>query len=183
MRPLKDVRIFFALWPDDEVRLRIAKNLKLLKLDSNKSRPVTNPNLHMTLHFVGNTSIAEMNCLDRQAGLTRAESFELTLDYSGYFKKPQVLWFGSHTTPEALYDLQGELGQHLKTCAYTPESRPYSPHVTVARKIFEAPDTVSLQPISWRVNRFVLINSISIPAGVRYEVIESYPLANVYRSD
>ncbi|MCZ6723874.1 MAG: RNA 2',3'-cyclic phosphodiesterase, partial [Gammaproteobacteria bacterium] len=78
--------------------------------------------------------------------------------------------------PEALYDLQGKLGQHLKTCAYTPESRPYSPHVTVARKIFEAPDTVSLQPINWRVNRFVLINSISIPAGVRYEVVESYPL-------
>ncbi len=176
MRPLKDVRIFFALWPDDEVRLRIAENLKRLNLDSNKSRLVTNPNLHMTLHFVGNTSFEEMNCLDRQAKLAQGKLFELTLDYSGYFKKPQVLWFGSHTTPRALHDLQRNLGQHLQTCGYTPVSRSYSPHLTVARKIFEAPGAVSLEPISWQVNRFVLVNSISIPEGVRYEVVESYPL-------
>ena len=131
----------------------------------------------MTLHFVGNTSFEEMSCLDRQAHLAQAESFELTLDFSGYFKKPQVLWIGSHTSPRALYDLQNNLGQHLQTCGYTPESRPYSPHVTVARKIFEAPTAVSLEPISWQVNRFVLVNSISIPDGVRYEVVESYPLA------
>jgi len=176
MRPLKDVRLFFALWPDEEIRLRIAKNLELFKLDSNKCRLVTNPNLHMTLHFVGNTSFAEMNCLGLKARLTRAESFNLSLDCSGYFKKPQVLWFGSQTVPQALYDLQRKLGQHLKTCAYTPESRPYSPHVTVARKIFEAPETVPIKPISWQVDRFVLVKSISISGGVRYEVIESYAL-------
>jgi 2'-5' RNA ligase len=176
MRQLKDVRIFFALWPDDEVRLRIAENLKLLNLDSSKSRLVSGPNLHMTLHFVGNRSFGEMNCLDRQAKLVRAESFELILDYSGYFKKPQVLWFGGHTIPRALHDLQNNLGQHLQICGYTPESRPYSPHLTVARKIFEAPGSISLEPICWQVNRYVLVNSISIPEGVRYEVVESYPL-------
>ena len=176
MRPLKDVRIFFALWPDDEVRHRIAENLKLFNLDSNESRLVTNTNLHMTLHFVGNTSFAEMNCLDLQARLTEAEPFNLTLDCSGYFKKPQVLWFGCDTIPQALYDLQRHLGQHLKICAYTPESRPYSPHVTVARKIFEAPEAVPIGPMNWQVDRFVLVKSISIFGGVRYEVVESYTL-------
>ena len=81
MRPLNDARLFFALWPDDEVRFQIEKNLKLFYLDSDKSRLVTNANLHMTLHFVGNTSIAEMNCLDLKAKLTEAvnkfkESFQ-----------------------------------------------------------------------------------------------------------
>lgn len=176
MRPLKDVRLFFALWPNDDVRFRIAENLKLFKLDGNKSRLVTNTNLHMTLHFIGNSSFKEMSCLDLQAKLTEAESFNLTLDCSGYFKKPQVFWFGSRAIPRALYELQHNLGQHLKTCAYKPESRPYSPHVTVARKIFEAPLTVSMEPISWQVNRFVLVKSISITGGVRYEVVESYAL-------
>jgi len=176
MRPLKDVRLFFALWPDDEVRLRIAENLKHFNLDSKKVRLVANANLHMTLHFVGNTSFAEMRCLDRQAKLTRAESFNLTLDSSGSFRKPGVLWIGSHSSPGALYDLQGKLGQHLKACAYTPESRPYSPHLTVARKITEAPEAISIEPIAWRVDRFVLVKSISISGGVRYEVVESYAL-------
>ena len=176
MRSLKDVRIFFALWPDDEVRHQIAENLKLFNLDRNNGRFVTIANLHMTLHFVGNTSFAEMSCLDFQARLTEAKPFNLTLDCSGYFKKPQVLWFGCDTIPQALYDLHRHLGQHLKICAYTPESRPYSPHVTVARKIFEAPETVPIEPISWRVDRFVLVKSISISGGVRYEVVESYAL-------
>lgn len=176
MRPIKDVRLFFALWPDDEVRFRIVENLKLFDLEENKGRIISSSNLHMTLHFIGNTSFAEMSCLTQQARLTRAESFDLTLDYSGYFRKPRVLWFGCRYVPQALYDLQRKLGRHLEVCDYTPEARTYSPHVSVARKFFPAPVAIPLAPVLWRVDRFVLVKSISKPAGVHYEVLESYAL-------
>jgi len=155
MRPVKDVRLFFALWPDDEVRLKIANNLDRFNLNQNKSRLVTNSNLHLTLHFVGNTSIA---------------------DYSGFFKKPKVLWLGCQQAPRALYNLHQNLGQKIAQCAFEPEMRAYAPHVTVARKIIEAPASIPFEPVHWQVNRFVLVESISIPGGVRYEVVESYPL-------
>lgn len=170
----KSVRLFFALWPDDEIRIQIAENLKRFKIDRNQSRLVTNSNLHLTLHFIGNTSLAEMKCLNRQAGQVNAEPFDLCIDCSGFFKKPKVLWFGCQTVPKTLYDLQKNLGELIARCAYTPESRPYSPHLTVARKINEAPGTLPIEPVRWQVDRFVLVESVSISGGVRYEVVESY---------
>ncbi len=174
MRPVEDVRLFFALWPDDDVRLQIVENLRKLDLDRNKNRLVSNNNLHLTLHFVGNVSITKMKCLDWQARQVIAEKFDLSLDYSGYFKKPKVLWLGCRTVPRALIDLQQNLGREIAECEYTPEERPYSPHVTVARKIYHAPEPVEFAPISWQVDRFVMVESISDVAGVRYEVVKSY---------
>ena len=174
MRPGEDVRLFFALWPDDDVRFQIVENLRRLELDRNKSRPVTPGNFHLTLHFVGNVSIAEMKCLDRQARQVKAEKFDLSLDYSGYFKKPKVLWLGCRTVPRALIDLQQNLGREIAECEYTPEERPYSPHLTVARKIYQAPEPVAVAAIYWQVNRFVMVESISDLAGIRYEVVKSY---------
>jgi 2'-5' RNA ligase len=176
MRPVKDVRLFFALWPDDEARLKITENLNRFNLDQNKSRLVANNNLHLTLHFVGNTSIAEIECLDAQARLVNSRPFDLILDYSGFFEKPKVLWFGCRQAPRTLYDLHQNLGQKITKCAFEPETRAYSPHVTVARKIIEAPESIAFDPVHWQVNRFVLVESISISGGVRYEVVESYPL-------
>ncbi len=178
MREKKDVRIFFALWPDEGLRIKIVENLNRIDLDRDKCRRVANSNLHLTLHFVGNTSIAEMECLDRQAREFDADPFELTLDSSGFFKKPKVLWIGCQAAPQALFDLQGNLGEQISQCAYTPETRPYSPHMTVARKIIGAPGSIPFGPVLWRVNRFVLVESTSGPGGVRYEVVESYPLVS-----
>ena len=174
MRPVEDVRLFFALWPDDDVRLQIVENLWQLDLDRNKNRLVSNNNLHLTLHFVGNVSITKMKCLDRQARQVKSEKFDLSLDYSGYFKKPKVLWLGCRTVPQALIDLQQSLGREIAECEYTPEQRPYSPHLTVARKIYQEPEPVAVAAIHWQVYRFVMVESIADLAGVRYEIVESY---------
>lgn len=176
MRPVKHARLFFALWPNDEIRLQIAKNLKRFNLDQHKSRLVTNDNLHLTLHFIGNTSITEMKCLDRQARQCNGKPFDLTLDCSGYFKKPKVFWLGSRRVPRSLSNLHRNLGELISECEYVLELRPYSPHVTVARKVYQAPEPASFEPVHWRVNRFVMVESVSVFGGVRYEVVESYPL-------
>ena len=174
MRAAKDVRLFFALWPDDEVRFRIDENRKRYSINSVKSGLVSSNNLHMTLHFIGNTTMAEMTCLDQQARQVNADAFNMTLDCAGYFKKPKVLWIGCQTVPQALIDLQQNLGQEIAECEFTPETRPYSPHVSVARKIYRASEPVTIKPVPWLVDRFVMVESVSVSGGVRYEVVESY---------
>ena len=155
----------------------MAENLKRFTIDSEKSRFIANSNLHMTLHFIGNVSIAEKKCLETQARLVNAEPFECILDCSGYFKKPGVLWFGCQAAPKALYDLHSNLGKQIVQCAYTPETRPYAPHVTMVRKIIKVPEPIPFEPLHWQVNRFVLVESLPVSSGVQYEVVESYPLA------
>ena len=174
MRAKKDIRLFFALWPDEEVREKIAEYVNLLLSES--GRVVPRYNWHMTLHFIGNATFDEKDCLDRQARTVKASVFELNFDQTGFFKKPKVFWLGSENPPEALFDLQKNLGKQISCCEYDPETRPYSPHITVARKVTEKPAFRFSSKIPWYVDRFVLIESVSEPDGVRYQVLEEYLL-------
>ena len=175
MREEKSLRLFFALWPDEKVRDQIELNLRILPPTA--GRIVPRHNWHMTLHFIGNTSLDEKNCLHRQAKKLRSAKFNLTIGRCGYFKKPKVFWFGCEQTPQALLTVQQNLGILLSECQYEPETRHYSPHITVARKVLTPPEQIEVKPIQWHVDRFVLIESISIKDGVRYDVIEQYSLS------
>ncbi len=172
MRETKDIRLFFALWPDNDVREEISECLKAYP--SNSSRLVPGYNWHMTLHFIGNTTFGEKKCLDRQARKVSAKSFELSLDRTGFFKKPKVFWLGCSRVPKALFDLQKNLGKAISHCEYQPEIRPYAPHVTVARKVTQPSEVSQMAAICWRVDRFVLIESVSESGSVRYQVLEEY---------
>ena len=176
MREEKDVRIFFALWPDEKVRRNIVDLFADSDLDPARGRFLSPGNIHMTLHFIGNSSLAEMKCLQRQASGVAGDSFVVDLDRQGYFSKPKVLWIGCSHTPRALPDLQARLGQQLLRCDFTPERRPFNPHVTIARKLAVAPKHIKFEAIRWKIDRFVLVESRPIPEGVQYQVIDEYPL-------
>lgn len=172
MREKRDIRLFFALWPDEPVRQQISCYLESLSPYSGLVVPSFN--WHMTLHFVGNTTFEEKICLDRQANKVQIKPFEITIDKTGYFKKPKVFWLGCRRPPQALFDLQEKLGWQIGHCEYQPESRPYSPHITVMRKVMKKPDFESVGRINWQVDRFVMIESVAQSGGVRYQVVEEY---------
>lgn len=174
MRETKDIRLFFALWPDEPVREAISSCINLLP--ENTGRLVPRYNWHMTLHFIGNTTFAEKDCLHSQAEKLKAKPFDLQIDRAGYFSKPRVFWLGCRQPPGVLFELQQNLGGLISECEYEPETRLYSPHVTVARKVFEKPEIEPPSSISWHVDRFVLIESVAVSNGVRYRVLEEYLL-------
>lgn len=180
MREKRDIRLFFALWPDDSLREEISRRSG--RITPKNGRQVPRYNWHMTLHFIGNTSLDERDCLNRQARKVRAEAFELSVDQTGYFKKPRVLWLGCQHPPDALFTLHQKLGGKISRCEYQPETRAYSPHITIARKVFKEPQLLPVEPIKWIVDKFVLIESVSVAQGVRYDVIESYDLVDPQRS-
>lgn len=180
MRKKKDLRLFFALWPGEGVREKIAQSIE--KIPAGSGRLVPPHNWHMTLHFIGNTTFAEKDCLHRQARKVRTRPFELSLDQMGFFKKSKVFWLGISETPNALIDLQKNLGREISHCDYQPEIRPYSPHITVLRKTGRAPELKPVQPFVWKVDKFVLIESISGSNGVHYEVLENYRLDKIIES-
>ncbi len=169
-------RLFFALWPDDTLRAQIVETRKLIPgLD--QGRLLVAGNLHLTLHFLGNIDLDRIECFIRQARKVRAQPFSLELDTPGYFKKARVLWLGCQQLPTALVDLHRQLGRHLETCEFKVEERPYNPHMTLARKINRRPDMPPrVEPLPWQVDKFVLVQSVSIEGGVRYQVKESFPL-------
>jgi len=175
MRENKLIRIFFALWPDQAMRKSLNRAANTLPVQR-PARRVPDYNLHLTLHFIGNVYLEQLDCLQRQARKVKAPGFDLCLDTQGCFGKARIGWLGCSEVPDRLRQLHQELGRRLRQCEFQPEARRYNPHVTVARKIRSVPEPVDFDPIPWRVKNFVLIESKSTDDGVKYRVIETYPL-------
>lgn len=170
------LRIFFALWPDAATRARLAAIAARIPL-SRPARRVPDYNLHLTLHFVGNVDRADADCMRRQVRAVGGAAFDLSIDSSGHFDRARVGWLGPARIPDALLNLQRELGLNLRSCGYEAEKRAYSPHVSVIRKLNRAPELVAFDPLLWKVDNFVLVESRAAETGVRYQVVESYPLS------
>lgn len=170
-------RLFFALWPSEEVREQIAQAFKRAPQSSMNGRKVPPSNYHISLHFIGNVDSDMQQCLHRAAQSVMAEDFQLTLDRYGHFYKPRVFWLGCQQVPVALTNLQQQLGDALAACGYQTDSRPYAPHVTLMRKLLRPGELASITDIQWRAEEFVLVESKSTTEGVRYEVLERYPLS------
>jgi len=176
MREVSDKRVFFALWPDTELRQSLSQAAKTIPI-RRPARRVPDYNLHLTLHFIGNVYLDQLSCLRQQARQVTGQGFDLLIDTQGCFRQARVAWLGCSELPAALLQLHRQLGQDLRQCGYRPESRGYNPHVTVARKLGAVSGQAGFSALVWRVNNFVLIESRATDIGVKYQVIDTYPLA------
>lgn len=173
---MKTPRLFFALWPDNQLRHAIVETFSPLPQPPG-GRIMQPHNLHMTLHFVGSVSDEVKDCMHQAAQTVRAKTFECHLDCFGVFPKAKIFWMGCQHRPVELLQLNKILGVALENCGYQPEKRDFTPHVTLLRKCTSpVPDQQGFS-IPWRVNEFVLVESCMDRHGVNYQVIEKYPLS------
>ena len=167
-------RLFFALWPDDEVRVALEATGKSLLGKRIKRLPAAN--LHLTLAFAGSVTGSVRRCLESAAGNIRQAPFELTLDQSGHWHRPRIAWIGPTHTPPGLWSLVGDLRAAFETCGLQADTRPYQPHVTLARRISRLENPAPITPVSWSIRSFSLVASVTDPRGARYEQLVSWTL-------
>jgi len=168
-------RLFFALWPSDALRRQLQRNCKSL-LRHTGGRPVPAENLHITLAYLGSTSPRQRACVEAMADAIHCPRFSMWLTESGHWSRPRVLWIAPAEMPDPLVRLAAQLHDGAGKCGLRLDSRPYCAHVTLKRKLANIPRNLKFQPVRWDADRFVLVHSISQPAGVRYEVIAEWAL-------
>jgi 2'-5' RNA ligase len=152
------------------------------------ARWTTRQQWHVTLHFIGERASDEP--FREALANVSAASFEMTLKSVGTFPlkgKPRVLWAGIEA-PQALQTLYQSVGDALKTSDYEPETRPYNPHLTIARFKGQTPNRdemqvyfeqhESFQTDSFPISDFTLYKSELRPSGAVYTVRERFMLAN-----
>ena len=168
-------RLFFALWPNDQVRQSIIEILPAVPASGN-CRITQAENLHITLHFIGRVTHEVKGCLHHAAQSIKNKPFFVNLDYLGDFKKAKICWMGCKVLPVELMLLHDKLGESLANCGYQIESLDYKPHITLMRKCTTPVNSIQDFVIPWFVDEFALIESIPVSRGVRYQVIEKYSL-------
>ena len=168
-------RLFFALWPDETVRNALAS----MGADMHPAcggRLVAVANIHLTLFFVGAVDQSRVDDLGAAAGRVKSNAFELTLDRLGRFRRSGVAWAGSSRCPPELIDLEASLRAELGCEGFKAEERPYAPHVTLIRDAKAKPADRPVTPCVWQVTEFVLVESVAVRGGVRYEPRSCWPL-------
>lgn len=165
-------RLFFALWPDDESRHQVNQLNQSLSVEGRK---LISQNLHVTLVFLGNVEEALAEEIIKAADEVEAEPVTLTFDRLDYWKKPKILCLTCTQQSMPVYRLVNQLNTTLKALPLRLETRPYRAHITMVRKVQQAIEMV-FTPIEMRFDRFVLVESRSTEQGVRYDVLQSWPL-------
>ena len=173
---MKNHRLFFALWPSEQIRQAIVEAASPLLHDMT-GRIMQPQNLHITLHFIGSVSGDKKDCLHEAAKSIIAHPFELSLDCFGRFSKAKIFWMSTQNPPPELNHLHQNLAEALFACDYQCDQRPYSPHVSLLRKYNTAEIEHPEFSINWQVEEFVLVESTQQKSGVNYQVIQNYPFS------
>lgn len=174
-------RVFFALWPDPDVRARLHRETQRLHrlLGGKSTHPDT---LHLTLVFIGDVENRRLDDLVRAAARVECPCFELALDREACWRHNHIAHIGITQLPAALFELVEQLSSNLKAVEISFDMRPYKPHITLIRKADCARlpslsnENPALKPIRWFARDFVLVRSSLRPGGARYEQLGRWPL-------
>ena len=176
------IRLFIALGLPDDIRDRLTGLAGGLP----GARWVEPHNLHLTLRFIGETEEGRLADLDQQLAGLEAPPFELTLDGMGHFgagKRLHALWAGVERS-EALGHLQAKIESAVVRAGFPPETRKFTPHVTLARLKDASPERLMrylssnglFRSRGFPVTGFALYESHLGRHGPDYAVIADYPL-------
>ncbi len=136
---MEQVRSFIAIELPDELKLELSQLVAQLKSGEQSWVKWVDPyNIHLTLKFLGNVAVDKLD--DITGALEKAAQgiapFHLEIKELGVFpnlRRVQVAWVGISGEVDKLAQLQQRIESNLAPLGFAPESRPFVPHLTLAR--------------------------------------------------
>ena len=99
-------------------------------------RPVERENIHLTLKFLGSVSSAKLGEVKKALSQVKFEPFQVEIKGAGAFpslKRMNVIWVGIDQGWTQVQQIYEQAETHLHQLGFSRETRPFSPHITIAR--------------------------------------------------
>lgn len=163
-------RLFTAVWPAPD----LARSISALCGDCTGvcgSQVVATDSIHLTLHFLGNVPRHRMPELVRALNVP-FRPFEFSLSRCENWRHGLVVAI-PEVTPQPLIHLHAELGNALRCAGLRVDEREFRPHLTLARRHFQALPKTTGPPLLWMVDSYVLVESRATSRG-EYQVVHRY---------
>ena len=174
-------RLFTAL----EVPKSVAGQLALMRGGVVGARWLEPDDYHITLRFIGDVDGGVARDIVETLGDTRRPKIPVRFEGVNWFggDKPRAI-VAKVKADAALMDLQAEQERRLRRIGLEPETRKYTPHVTLARLRGAGPANVAsylaergaLIADPFTAERFVLYSAREGSGGGPYVVEAAYPL-------
>jgi RNA 2',3'-cyclic 3'-phosphodiesterase len=164
------LRLFFALWPDADAAAQLAEVAGRLSLQA-RGRLVLSKNFHVTLAFIGEVAPSRLDYWLQVGQALRAPRCAIAFNSLEYWPQAQVVVAAAQELPAAVLDLW----MQLQDASDLPRST-LRAHVTVARKVAQAPVLQAMSVITWPVSSVSLVLSKTGGAQSAYTVVGTWPL-------
>jgi 2'-5' RNA ligase len=181
--PKSTERLFLALPLPEPIRASLAGLAQPLPGVS-WTRPAQ---LHVTLRFLGDVPVAQIDPLVARLSTVSVASFVLPLEGLGTFppkSPPRVAWLGVGSGHPRLFQLRQRIDDALLASGMTLDLRHFHPHVTLARCTEQATALPSwlhthrdFAAPPFRVEAFDLYASELRPTGAVHTLKQRFPLA------
>lgn len=169
------LRLFFAFWPDDRIRGELTAAAQAIAEPSTGS-PVAPESYHLTVAFVGAVPLAGLARLRQLGASLREKRCAIEFDHYEYWPKPQVVVASARAIPAPLTAVWSALHERISDLGHRLDPKRLRPHVTLARKVTQAPVATALSPIEWDLNELCLVRSDTCQAPGTYTVVDRWPL-------
>ncbi len=178
------VRTFVAIDLPEEIRERARESQEILRQSGGRLAIVDPANLHITVKFLGEVDPALIEPIIEALRAVRADPFEMTVGYAvcNPPRRPRVIWCDVTDAGESAA-LARQVDDLLAPLGFPRESRPFRPHVTLARVKAFHPSQCSQaasthrEPLgTCRVESIRLKKSTLTPRGSIYEDLAEVPL-------
>ncbi len=178
------MRLFIAATLAPEQQQKLEQAQQLLRQNSEKISLTKAENLHLTLHFLGETEAADAQQLLaalRKFEFPSREKLRSRVAGYGYFKRRDgdLIYADLAVTPE-VFQLQENLGQLLCELGFHIDKRGWKAHVTLARRTRLAVSRrqleakLPLQKQSYAFSRLALFKSEFTQQGMLYTSLFHY---------
>jgi len=166
------MRLFIAINFDDDVHSRLLDLRDEVRSCSERGSFVLDDNVHLTLVFLGECDSAQVEAAKSAMNGVVFESFDLYIDSLGRFKRDDGnLWWAGVRESLGLFDLHRDLSNQLKRSGFKLESRKYSPHITLGRKVVTEMTPRRIDPFRQQVYGIDLMKSERIDGILTYTSI------------
>lgn len=133
------IRAFIAIDLSEEIQHCLDEVIRdyQTQLPNAPIRWVAASNIHLTLKFLGDVSLSNLNILTDmiQAEISTHHQFDISVGGSGAFPNvhhPRVIWVGVEA-PTELNAIQNGIEARTGRMGYSREERAFSPHLTLGR--------------------------------------------------
>jgi 2'-5' RNA ligase len=182
-------RVFVAIELPASVRRKLTEHIDRLRDSVAEARAswVREENLHLTLKFLGDTSVTSVEKLSATADIaaSNVEPFEIVVEGCGAFPpkgQPRVLWVGIEDPSRQLALLHMALEDECAKVGFSREERPFHPHLTIARirkphdsrHLAAIHNEVGFEPATVRAAELTVIRSELRSEGSRHTVISQH---------
>lgn len=119
-----------------QVLERITYMQKVLAETRTDLKFVEPKNIHITLRFLGNITLNMAEKIYEEMKKVEFKPFDVKIQGVGAFpnmRYPRVLWAGIMEGAEQLRSIFNQLEPYLRSLGFAPDTKGFSPHLTIAR--------------------------------------------------